>query len=50
MVNIYENTDEYNTNKNRKYADFVRSKKLQSIVTELFTKSRKINISHVFIT
>ena len=31
-------------------ADFIKNKKLNSIVTELFVRGKKLNISHVFIT
>ena len=58
MDNIYENIEEYNTNKKRKIlivfddmiADMYSNKKLYPIVTELFIRSRKVNISIVFIT
>ena len=58
MHNIYENIDEYNTDKERKtliafddmIADMINNKKLNSIVTELFIRGRKLNISLVFIT
>ena len=58
MQNVYENIDEYNTDKERKIlivfddmiADMIHNKKLNSIVTELFIRGRKLNISLVFIT
>ena len=58
MQDIYENVDEYNIDKERKIligfddmiADMVNDKKLNSIVTELFIRGRKINISLAFIT
>ena len=58
MVDIYKNTEEYNPNKKRKIllffdgmiADMLSNKKLNSIVTELFIRGRKLNISLVFIT
>ena len=58
MHNVYENIDEYNTDKERKtliafddmIADMINNKKLNSIVTELFIRGRKLNISLVFIT
>ena len=58
MQDIYKNTDEYNTHKERKIlivsddmiADMINNKKLNSIVTELFIRGRKLNISLVFIT
>ena len=31
-------------------ADMIHNKKLNSIVTELFIRGRKLNISHVFIS
>ena len=50
--------DEYNTDKERKIlmvfhdmiADLINNKKLNSIVTEMFIRGRKLNISLVFIT
>ena len=58
MEDVYENIDEYNINKERKIlivfddmiADMINNKKLNSIVTELFIRGRKLNISLVFIT
>ena len=58
MQNVYENIDEYNISKDRKIlivfddmiADIINNKKLNSIVTELFIRGRKLNISLVFIT
>ena len=58
MHNVYENIDECNTDKERKIlivfdymiADMINNKKLNSIVTELFIRGRKLNISLVFIT
>ena len=55
---FYKNIDEYHTNKERKIlivfrdmiADMINNKKLYSIVTELFIRGRKLNISLVFIT
>ena len=55
---IYKNIEEYKTNKKRKIsividdvnADMLSNKKLNPIVTELFIRSRKLNISFVFIT
>ena len=52
------NIDEYNVDKERKIfivfddmiADVINNKKLNSIVTKLFIRGRKINISLVFIT
>ena len=58
MDNIYKNIEEYNPNKNRKIltmfddmiAAMLSNKKLNLIVTELFIRVRKLNISFVFIT
>ena len=58
MCDVYKNIDEYNINKERKIliifedmiVDIVKNKKLNSIVTELFIRGRKLNISVVFIT
>ena len=56
---VYKNIDEYNpNNKENKIlivfdnmiADMIHNKKLDSIVTELFIRGRKLNISLVFIT
>ena len=57
MQDIYKNIDEYNIDKELKIlivfdniiADMIHSKKLDSIVTELFIRDRKLNISLVFI-
>ena len=58
MDDIYKNIEEYNPNKKRKIlivfddmiADMLSNKKLNPIVTELFIRGRKLNISVVFIT
>ena len=58
MDDIYKNTEEHNPNKKRKIlvifddiiADMLSNKKLNSIVTELFSRGSKLNISLVFIT
>ena len=58
MDDIYKNVEEYNPNKIRKIltvfddmiADMFSNKILNPIVTELFIRGRKINISLVFIT
>ena len=58
MQDVYKNIDEYNVDKERKIlivfddmiADMINNKKLNSIVTELFIRGRKLNISFVFIT
>ena len=56
MCYIYKNIDEYNIDKERKIlivfddmiADIIKNKKLNSIVTELFIRGRKINISRFY--
>ena len=58
MQDVYKNTEDYNPNKKRKIliffddmiADIINNKKLNPIVTELFIRGRKLNISIVFIT
>ena len=58
MQDVYKNIEEYNLEKKRKVlivfddriADMINNKKLNPIVTELFVRSRKPNISIVFIT
>ena len=53
-----QNIDEYNVDKERKMltvfvdiiADIVNNKKLNSVVTDLFIRGRKLSISTVFIT
>ena len=58
MVHVYKNIEEYNRNNKRKMliafddmiADMLSNKKLNPIVTELFIRDRKLNISLVFIT
>ena len=58
MDDIYENMEECNPNKERKIlivfndmiADMHSNKKLQPIVSELFIRGRKLNISLEFIT
>ena len=57
MQDVYENIDEYNLGKKRKVlivfddmiADMISNKKLCTIVTGLFTRDIKLNISVVFI-
>ena len=57
MQGVYKNIDEYNVDKERKIlivfddviADMINNKKLNSIVTDLFIRGRKLNISLVFI-
>ena len=58
MHDAYKNIEDYNPGKKRKvlivfddmFADMINNKKLDSIVTELFIRGRKLNISIVFIT
>ena len=58
MHDVYKNVDEYNLDKENKtlivfddmIADIIYNKKLNSVVTELFIRERKLNISIVFIT
>ena len=58
MDDIYKNIEERNANKKRKIlivfddiiVDMLSNKKLNPIVTELFIRVRKLNISLVFIT
>ena len=57
MQDVYKNIDEYNADKQRKMliafddmiADMINNKKLNSMVTELFIRGRKLNISIAFI-
>ena len=57
MQDIHKNIDDYNLRKKRKVlivfddmiTDMINNKKLDSIVTELFIRGRKLNISIVFI-
>ena len=58
MHDVYKNIDDYNPDKENKIltvfddtiADIIHNKKLNSIVTELLIRGRKLNISPVFIT
>ena len=58
MQDVYKNIEEYNPRKKRKIlivfddmiADVINNKNLNSIVTELFIRGKKLNISIVFIT
>ena len=58
MHDVYKNIDHYNPDKENKIlivfddmiADMINNKKLNSIITELFIRGRKLNISLVFIT
>ena len=57
MDDVYENIDDYNSSRRRKIliafddmiADIMTNKKFQTIIKELFTRCRKLNISLVFI-
>ena len=57
MHDVYKNINHYNPNKENKIlivfndmiADMINNKKINSIVTELFIRGRKLNISLVFI-
>ena len=58
MDDIYKNIEEHNPNKIRKilivfddiFADILSNEKLNRLVSELFIKVRKLNISIVFMT
>ena len=58
MHDVYKNIDEYNSDKENKIlivfddmiAAMIHNKKVNSIVTKLFIRGRKLNISLVFIT
>ena len=58
MQDVYKNIEEYNPRQKRKIlivfddmiADVINNKNLNSIVTELFIRGKKLNISIVFIT
>ena len=58
MEDVYKNIEKHDPRKKRKMlivfddmtADLINNKKLNSIVTELFIRGRKSNISLVFIT
>ena len=58
MQDVYKNIGEYNIDKEHKIlivfddiiADMINNKKLNSTVTELFIRGRKLNISLVFTT
>ena len=57
ILDVYKNIDEYNSDKENKIltvfdmiSDMIHNKKLNSIVTELFIRGRKLNISIIFIT
>ena len=58
MQDVYKNIEDYNPGKKRKIlivfddmiADMINNKKLNPVVTELFIRGRKLNISIAFIT
>ena len=58
MKDVYKNIENYNPGKKRKIlivfddmvADMINNKKLNPVVTELFIRGRKLNISIAFIT
>ena len=58
MQDVYKNIEDYNPRKKRKIlivfddmiADMINNKKLNPLVTALFIRGRKLNISFVFIT
>ena len=58
MHDVYKNINYYNPDKENKIlivfddmiADMIKNKKLNSIVTELFIRGRKLNISLIFVT
>ena len=58
MQDAYKNINDYNPDKENKIliifddmiTDMISNKKLNSTVTELFIRGRKVNISPVFIT
>ena len=58
MNDVYKSIEEYNPGKKRKVlivfddmiVDIISNKKLQPVVTELFIRGRKLNISLVFVT
>ena len=58
MEDVYKNVEHYNPGKKRKIlivfddmiADMINNKKINPVVTELFIRGRKLDISIVFIT
>ena len=58
MQDVYKNIEDYNPTKKRQVlivfdgmiADMMNNKKLNPVVTDLFIRGRKLNISIVFIT
>ena len=58
MQEVYKKIDEYNADKKRKifivfdgmFADMINNEKLNTIITKLFIRGRKLNIYLIFIT
>ena len=58
MQDVYKNIEDYNPGKKRKIlivfddmiVDMINNKKRNPVVTELFVRGRKFNISIVFVT
>ena len=58
MQDVYKNIDKYNADKEHKIlivfddmiVGMINNKKLNSVITDLFIRVRKLNISLVFIT
>ena len=58
MQDVYKNIEDYNPGKKCKVlivfddmnADMINNKKLNPVITELFIRGRKLNISIVFVT
>ena len=58
MQDVYKNIEEYNLEKNHKIlidfydmiGDMINNKKLNSIITKLFIRGTKLNVSIAFIT
>ena len=58
MQDVYKNIEDYNPGRKRKIiivfddmiADMINNKKLNPVVTELFVRGRKLNISIIFMT
>ena len=58
MYDVHNNINDYSPDKEKEIlivfddmiADIINNKKLNSIVTELFSRGRKLNISLIFIT
>ena len=54
VQDVYKNMEEYNADKEQKillaFDDMINNKKLNSVVTELFVRGRKLKISLAFIT